>query len=426
MGSTCKWFDLGIRVDVDEWNNLDTELKQINYLKKRKFYNKVLEIEQGISILKAEKKFDELNVKKLIKGIIFREQIEELTKMQEQGDKIRQNKSVKMYVINYVKDMKNGVRLDHNGGQYCQGTLETWVTFKNIFVQFYQSNPFGWNDIDNFLVNRFLTYLTKNCRLAKSTAGKHLKKLKKIVKDAEKEKVHTNHIALSFFDRVVTIKESDKTTTTYLTIQEVNALQNMKLSGFEEKVRDLFLIGVYTGLRFSDYSKLNDMKIVTSPEGYKTITLEQEKTDDVVVIPVDVRLESILKKYKNNVPKVESQNLNRTIKVICKRLSRKVPSLAQKIPTRLTKKELDAEKKGKSVFEKCDDGRYLKPKWSMISSHTGRRTCCTLMSQAKKLSEEEMMSISGHHDSRTFRQYVKTSKTEMAEGIYKSCGGKLF
>jgi integrase len=200
----------------------------------------------------------------------------------------------------------------------------------------------------------------------------------------------------------------------------------MKLSGFEEKVRDLFLIGVYTGLRFSDYSKLIDMKIVTSPEGYKTITLEQEKTEDVVVIPVDVRLESILKKYKNNVPKVESQNLNRTIKVICRRLSRKVPSLAKKIPTRLTKKELDAEKKGKVVFEKCDDGRYLKPKWSMISSHTGRRTCCTLMSQAKKLSEEEMMSISGHHDSRTFRQYVKTSKTEMAEGIYKSCGGKLF
>ena len=38
--------------------------------------------------------------------------------------------------------------------------------------------------------------------------------------------------------------------------EELEALYDMELTGLEEKVRDVFLIGCYTAQRFSDYSRI--------------------------------------------------------------------------------------------------------------------------------------------------------------------------
>ena len=47
----------------------------------------------------------------------------------------------------------------------------------------------------------------------------------------------------------------------YLETDEVNLLENMKLKGKEEKVRDLFLLSCYTGLRWSDLTTLEEAEI---------------------------------------------------------------------------------------------------------------------------------------------------------------------
>lgn len=67
----------------------------------------------------------------------------------------------------------------------------------------------------------------------------------------------------------------------------------MKLEGYQEIVRDLFLLGCYTGQRFSDFSTINDGCVVPTCYG-RSIKIEQEKTGNLVVVPIiDEHLETL-------------------------------------------------------------------------------------------------------------------------------------
>jgi len=84
-----------------------------------------------------------------------------------------------------------------------------------------------------------------------------------------------------------------------LTQQEINELEDWDLSENNklDRVRDLFLIGCYTGLRYSDYSILKPEQI---KEGF--ITTTQVKTGDEVIIPIHATVQKIIEKYNGNCP----------------------------------------------------------------------------------------------------------------------------
>ena len=94
----------------------------------------------------------------------------------------------------------------------------------------------------------------------------------------------------------------------------------MDLSGNPslDRVRDLFLVGCYTGLRFSDFSRLTPKNIA---DGF--IEIEQSKTGDSVVIPVHSVIKKIIKKYNGLPPTISNQKFNTYLKDICET----VPSL---------------------------------------------------------------------------------------------------
>lgn len=205
----------------------------------------------------------------------------------------------------------------------------------------------------------------------------------------------------------------------------------MPLSGFEEQVRDVFLIGCFTALRYSDYSRIEESNIGITHSGTKVIRLRQEKTAGTVVMPImDERLESLLKKYDYNVPKICDQNLNRTIKVICKRLSVTVPSLQKKERTVLTLKERRAEKeakkRGEVLYEYDEQGYPIKACWELVASHTARRSCITNMYLSKKFTVPQMMSVSGHRTETLFYKYVKLSLDEYADSVASAAVDGLF
>lgn len=132
----------------------------------------------------------------------------------------------------------------------------------------------------------------------------------------------------------------------------------------------------------------------------------------------------MLKKYEYNVPNLWGESLNRTIKKICKRLSESVPSLAKMEKTILTlperRKEKEAQEKGEQLFEYDSHGNVYKPRWSLVCSHTARRTCITNMVLSGKWSLQQMMKISGHKKEETFNKYVKLSLDEIADDIATS------
>ncbi len=298
IGGKSEWINLQLMVDVVRWNEVkDGERKRQNFLDRLGYSKLIVDIEFGIKELKRKDEDNMENIDMLIRNVVLLEQREKLIKQQETGRKIEdiKRKSVKTYLENYVNGMETGEERNGKGEQFGVQTIKAWKQFKRIFLNFYNQNPFTWDEIDQKLVNRFISYL-EQCGYMKKSRSKYLKNFKQLISDSEKRGLHRNTVAKELI-KSLNIKESDKTKKIYLTKDELTAMYDMKLDGFEEVVRDVFLIGCYTAQRYSDFFITENCTGTTS-RGVRVIRMEQEKTDNLIVIPImDERLEILLKKY---------------------------------------------------------------------------------------------------------------------------------
>lgn len=89
----------------------------------------------------------------------------------------------------------------------------------------------------------------------------------------------------------------------FLTSEQLHKLEKLQLSGQEAKVRDAFLIGCYTGLRFSDVVTLRNEHIKGDWLSKKMV-----KTGYVVEIPItelfNGKMVVLLEKYNGNVERI--------------------------------------------------------------------------------------------------------------------------
>ena len=106
------------------------------------------------------------------------------------------------------------------------------------------------------------------------------------------------------------------------------------------------------------------------------------------------------------------------------------PSLAVMERTKLNKKEVAREKKakkeGKEIFQYDEQGYPIKPRWSLVSSHTARRTAITNMFLSNKYTTGQMMYVSGHKKEKTFNNYIKLSLDEYADNVASASDEGLF
>ena len=389
------WVNLLMRVDVAEWNEVSqSERKLNNFLTKKGISKKVALIEEAITDMRRHHRLTKRNLESAIESIVLADKRDELKRAEELKKYVEDKKrsNVKNFVTEYIKGIENGEVRTSKKEKYAKESVKNWLQFKRVFLDFYKIRPFG----------------------------------KTLIGVAERLGLHTNHLACGFL-KSPQIKEEDKAKEIYLTKEELLALYDMPLTGFEEKVRDVFLIGCFTALRYSDYSRIEKANIGFTHKGTKVIRLRQEKTAGTVVIPIlDERLETLLMKYDYNVPKISDQNLNRTIKEICRRLSETVPSLQKKERTVLTLKEKraeeDAKKKKETLYEYDEQGYPLKARWELVASHTARRSCITNMYLSQRFSAQQMMSVSGHKTEALLYKYVKLSLDEYAECVASAAG----
>lgn len=181
--------------------------------------------------------------------------------------------------------------------------------------------------------------------------------------------------------------------TVALTQDELDRINDMKLSREASAVRDRFLLGCYTAQRISDY------KNITANDIHKGIvTIKQIKTGVVVKIPVHPVVYKILERNGGEFPVLPSdQAMNKTIKRICKKAG--INEIIAIERTRAGKRE-----------------RLKLKKWEMISSHTARRTGATLM-YFSGIPVAKIMKITGHTTESSFFQYIRIDKTENAKEL---------
>ncbi len=240
-----------------------------------------------------------------------------------------------------------------------------------------------WEDVDAAYYVRLVQKMNGR-GYSRNYQASIISKLRAVMSEGYKLKYHRNE-DFRQFKRI-----SEQPDTVYLTEKEVERLWKLDLKDpMECKARDLFLIGVYTAARFSDYSQLSENNI----KG-KFITFTQKKTADSVMIPLSPKVTAILKRNGGQSPKMNQVVFNREIKVVC----------------------LKAGINDKIQVTKSKGARHettIVPKWKLVSSHTARRTGATLLHKTG-IPVQSLMLITGHRSIQSLMHYLRLTKEENA------------
>ncbi len=295
------------------------------------------------------------------------------------------------YFENFIAQSKEGIRLNPNGKPVTSGTINTYEGTLN-FIKLYQKTikrPVDFDTIDLDFYYGFTEYLSKKQLQSTNSIGKHIKNLKAILNDATERGVNKNLAYKSkLFKRV-----SEKTDSIYLTENEIAALARIDLTNRKghEQVRDLFIVGCYTGLRFSDLSKLKAEHI---EDGF--IEIVQQKTSNPVTIPVHPEVQRILDKYYGELPKaITNQKTNEYLKEIAD-----IPELQETQSKTITKAGTGITKSLK--------------KHKLITTHTARRSFAT-NNYKNGVPAITIMAITGHKTEKAFLSYIKVTPKEHAK-----------
>lgn len=251
-----------------------------------------------------------------------------------------------------------------------------------------------FDTIDLDFYHDFSAYLAKSKKFAPNTIGRVIKITKGVLNDATERGLNTNLTFKSRRFKVIT----EKVENIYLTEAELDALFQLDLSEEKrlERVRDLFLMGCYTGLRFSDLSKLDSKKITGD-----VIEIETQKTGEKVIIPLHPRVVALFDKYGDKIPhEISNQKLNDYIKEVGKKLA---------------EQELKVLDNDVSVKETRGGKTTLKDfkKYDLISSHTARRSFATNAYLAG-IPPFVIMGVTGHKTEKAFFEYIKITSQDKA------------
>lgn len=244
------------------------------------------------------------------------------------------------------------------------------------------------NSITEDFLEDFIYYL-RDKGMRNNTVKGLIEKTKAITKKAGNYGYAVNRT----FDEV-TIPEED-TCSIALSMNDITRIYYYKeLTKKQEKIRDLFVVGCLTGMRYSDYSTLTSENIQND-----IIVKKTKKTGITVHVPIHAYIHEIIKKYNGQLPTdISIQHFNRTIKPICKKIG-------------FTDKVVFTRTVGHKVVTQTYEV------WQVISSHTARRSAATNMYNSGRMKTLQIMLITGHTTEKNFFRYIKVNREENAKSL---------
>jgi len=176
------------------------------------------------------------------------------------------------------------------------------------------------------------------------------------------------------------------------------------LSGLDEKVRDCFLMGVFTGQRWSDYGFIKPFQV----KGDLLRFYQQEKTESYCEVELDLfadlapySLGELLVKYGNQSPVITNgkkpnlsaePTMNERIKFLCRRAG-------------IMDKVRWSDDKGGKISE------YQFEKWELIGTRSGRRSFASIW-YSLGMPVDEICSVTGHTNAKQLMEYIGVTQEE--------------
>jgi len=273
------------------------------------------------------------------------------------------------------------------------GTITKYTTTKNKIIEYEKKfkTKLKFTDLNLTFYDRFVNYLTQEQKINLGTVGNYIGTIKTMARDAKLQGLpvheHINHP--KFFAPKV------KADSIYLKDSEINKIYNHDYKGVErlENARDLFIIGLRTGLRISDFLRL---KATNIKEGF--IEIETQKTGQNVVIPMHPQVKEILEKHNGFPRKISDQKFNLHIKDVCEEAGF-IQEIEGAMINPLTKRK--------------EKGTYAMHK--LVTSHICRRSFASNL--YGKLPNMVIMAITGHQTEAQFLKYIKITPKENAKTL---------
>lgn len=413
------------QVDIKAWNNSKKGPVQLSNFRKAnpQLVQKMDEIQTALeSTLDRPEGLSQDEFKQIVNDIVYREAREAQKRSKDEKARVEAEKNkmtLNKYIVIYTDQIKTGARQTESGRNFALSTVKTIRLALDQFTKFQKDvkRTYDFNDINMDFYYAYTAWLKKK-KYSVNTVGKCVKELKTVMACAESEGHHTNHMWRDKKFKGTRIEVDS----IYLTREDLDKIMAVDLSKYPagyEQARDIFMIGVWTAQRVSDYNNIkkedfstltkNIMREEEDPNepGNKIawiekqeityVNIRQQKTGAKVSIPCNSQLKAILEKYDYQAPHLVDQVINRYIKEIAQ-----AAGLTQLV-------EIETTKGGTPKKEKVE-------KYKLIHTHTARRTGATLMYLAG-LDLYDIMKVTGHTSPKMLKKYIKADSLEVVEKL---------
>lgn len=257
------------------------------------------------------------------------------------------------------------------------------------------------HEVNKQVIRQFGQYLFDERELCTNTHNQYIKFIFSRLNEAEEaEYISREERFRNGTDKIYRLPkvEDNSWNRPALTEAQVEKLYQCKgLKPKEEEVRDLFVLNCNLGQRFNDFiSKVNRNTIYVNERGIEVVELIQEKRNHRVIVPITQQAKEILEKYHYQLPKYTSTQANYYLDKIA--LKAGLTNMVQ------------------ILSEDHNDYKSTQvPLYSLISTHTARRTFATRCYYKWGIDILTLSKLLGHATLQQTEEYIKVTSNQAAD-----------
>lgn len=283
----------------------------------------------------------------------------------------------------FIQEKEN----DYSGNSISKSTKDRYDYNKRLLQDFqdYYKLKLRLGNFDDKIYNKFLKYCIEVKDHSANTVHRNVGLLKTFLYWALSKKYTYNNNFINF-------KKPPKFRTyeialNYQQVEEIY-LYDFSKNKRLERVRDLFVFGCVTGMRFGNYSRISKQDIQGDFIRVVDLKIKSKKLS----IPLNSISKAILEKYDYILPNISNKKMNEFIKEVFKEM-------------KFTEDIKKTMKYGDELVDKKSEF------WERISSHTARRSFITIMKN-NKVPDKVIMSYTGHTSLEVFNNYYRPSEED--------------
>lgn len=274
----------------------------------------------------------------------------------------------------YVDELQSGTRCRYRRAMpVAEGTIISFKTLAGAVERFENeiSESYELDEVGMEFQRRFVEWCRFKRKISGGTIHRYMTLMRTVMNVAVREKLCSN----LEFRRAEFVPLSKMNDALVLNQEKMEHLMSFRFKDRRlREARDIFVVGYLTGQRFSDYSRLCK-EMYAEFDGQKFVRITQQKTGIIVYVPLDVRVEKIIKHYGGRLPALKLSDFN----------------------MRLSEVALSMGWNGK-----------LK-----LTSHTARRSFAT-NAYAAGIPIASIMCVTGHTREEHLRRYLRLSTATLA------------